>query len=71
MQRLPIGFLPLTQVSIFTLRIGRVTFGLLAADVRHVARRNRDLAKSAISLQRNPARAVKRRKIPDRASELW
>jgi hypothetical protein len=49
MQRRPIGISPTTQVSISTLPIGRVTFGLLAGDVRHTARRNRDLAKSIIS----------------------
>lgn len=57
MLRRPIGFLSITQVSISTLLIGRLTFGLLAADIRHTARRNRDLAKSAISfheIQRGP-----------------
>jgi len=49
MQRRPIGFLPITQVSISTLRSGRLIFGRLAAGVRHNARRYRDLAKSTIS----------------------
>lgn len=37
MQRRPIGISPTTQVSISTLPIRRVTFGLFACEVRHAA----------------------------------
>jgi hypothetical protein len=69
-QRRRIGLSPASKVSISKLRTGRVTFGLLADGVRHAARRNRDLAKSTISLERNPARPMKLRKSSGRGSEL-